>query len=88
MKGGITMSVISIHPIEYLRKHSDHEYITDKFFGLVILIIATLCLGGGLYNTLAQLNTFKLGMAEHIYMNPFPYEMPDVMFSPMSGFPL
>ena len=62
------MSVISIHPIEYFREHLDHEYIRDKFFELVILIIATLCLVGGLYNTLAQLNTVKLFNGRtHIY---------------------
>lgn len=80
------MSTLSIHPIEYLREHLDHEYIREKFFELVVLIIATVCLAGGLNNTIAQLGNFKLGMAEHIYMNPFPYEMPDVVFSPMSGF--
>ena len=82
------MSVISIHPIEYFREHVHHEYIRDKFFELIILIIATLCLGGGLYKTFSQLNNFEIGMAEHIYMNPFFYEMPDVAFSPMIGFSL
>ena len=57
----------------------------------IIIILTLLCilvLAGGLYNTLAQLSAVESETASHANMNPFLYEMPDVVVDPMPGIPL
>ena len=49
------------------------------------MVVLTLCLAGGLYNTLAQLDNVEPGTKEHTSATPFPNEMPDVIMSPMPG---
>jgi len=41
-------------------------------------------LGGGLYNTLANLDTVE-EVQEYAAMDPFPYEMPEVVMYPAPG---
>jgi flagellar basal body-associated protein FliL len=55
---------------------------------IIIMVLFTLCLAGGMYNTLAQLDNVEPETADHAYMNPFPYEMPNVVVDPMLGIPL
>jgi hypothetical protein len=55
---------------------------------IVIMVLFTLCLAGGLYNTLAQLDNVEPGTTEHTSATPFPHGMPDVIMSPMPGVPL
>ena len=57
----------------------------------IVILIALLSLGllgGGLYTTLANLDTVEPEMNEYVAMNPFPYEMPDVVMDPPTGFSL
>ena len=82
------MSTLSIHPIEYLREHVDHAHITKKLLRLVMLIALTFCLAGGLYNTLAYINTAERDVVTQTYMNAFPSEMPDVAIYPLVNAPL
>ena len=51
----------------------------------IILIAVTI---GGLYSTFAQLGNVEAETTEHTSINPFSYEMPDVIMSPMPGVPL
>jgi len=82
------MSTLSIHPIEYLREHVDYAHITKKLLRLVMLIVLTLCLVGGLYKTRAYINTTERDVVTQTYTNAFPSEMPDVVIEPMNGFPV
>jgi len=84
MKGDITMTTLSIHPIEYLREHADHTHIMTKLVRLLMLIGCMLCLIGAA----TYLNTPERNVVTHTYMNAFPAEMPDVVVEPMSGFPV
>ena len=57
----------------------------------IIILIALLSLGmlgGGLYTTLANLSTVEPEMNEFAAINPFPYEMPDLVIDPATGFSL
>ena len=55
----------------------------------IIILIALLALSlGGLYTTLAQLDNVEAETTEHTSINPFPYEMPNVVMNPMYGVPL
>jgi len=82
------MSTLSIHPIEYLREHVDYAHITKKLLRIVLLIGFTLLLVGGLYNTLAYINTAERDVVTQTYMNAFPSEMPDVAIYPLVNAPL
>ena len=54
---------------------------------LVILMVSIILgmLGGSLYTTLAKLDTVGEEVNEYASLNPFPYEMPDVVMPPMPG---
>ena len=55
----------------------------------IIFLIALLALAvGGLYTTFAQLDNVEGETTEYTSINPFPYEMPNVVMNPMSGVPL
>ena len=57
----------------------------------IIILIALLSLGmlgGGLYTTLANLNSAEPEMSDYTSMNAFPYEMPDLVIDPATGFSL
>ena len=54
---------------------------------LIILTVLTLLgmAGGGLYTTLANLDTVEDEVNEYASMDPFPYEMPEVVMYPAPG---
>jgi hypothetical protein len=55
----------------------------------IIVLITLIALAmGGLYSTFAQLGNVEAETTEHTSVNSFPYEMPDVIMSPMSGISL
>jgi hypothetical protein len=55
----------------------------------IIILIALLAFAvGGLYTTFAQLDNVEGETTEHTSINPFPYEMPNVVMNPMYGVPL
>jgi hypothetical protein len=57
----------------------------------LIILIALLSLGllgGGLYTTIANLDTVEPDVNGFAAMNPFPYDMPDVVMDPPTGFSL
>ena len=57
----------------------------------IIILIALLSLGllgGELYTTLANLDTVEQDANDYAAMNPFPYEMPDMVIDPPTGFSL
>ena len=55
----------------------------------IIVLITLIALAmGGLYSTLAQFGNVEAETTEHTSINPFSYEMPDVIMSPMPGVPL
>ena len=54
------------------------------FFLIALLALAV----GGLYTTFAQLDNVEGETTEHTSINPFPYEMPNVVMNPMYGVPL
>lgn len=57
----------------------------------IIILIALLSLGmlgGGLYTTLANLDNGETDANDYAAMNPFPYEMPDMVIDPATGFSL
>ena len=55
----------------------------------IIILIASLAVAvGGLYTTFAQLDNVEGETTEHTSINPFPYEMPNVVMNPMYGVPL
>ncbi len=52
----------------------------------IIILITLIALAmGGLYSTFAQLGNVEAETTEHTSINPFSYEMPDVIMSPMPG---
>ena len=57
---------------------------------LTILVALTVLgmVGGGLYNTVANLDAVEEEVSEYASMNPFPYEMPDVIMDPATGYSL
>ena len=57
---------------------------------LTILVALTVLgmVGGGLYNTVAKLDVVDEEVSEYASMNPFPYEMPDVVMDPATGYSL
>ncbi len=59
-----------------------------KIFVILMVLIVFGIIGGGLYNTLAKLDVVDEEVSECASMNPFPYEMPDVVMDPMYGVPL
>ena len=57
----------------------------------IIILIALLSLGmlgGGLYTTLANLDTVEPDAKDYAGMTPFPYEMPEIVIDPATGFSL
>jgi hypothetical protein len=57
---------------------------------LTILVALTVLgmVGGGLYNTVANLDAVEEEVSEYASMDPFPYEMPDVVMDPATGYSL
>lgn len=51
---------------------------------IVLMILFTISLAGGLYNTLAQLDNVGQEMTDYIYMEQFPCEMPDLTLNPIA----
>ena len=51
---------------------------------LTVLILIGMA-GGGLYTTLANLDTVE-EVQEYAAMDPFPYEMPEVVMYPAPGY--
>jgi len=57
----------------------------------VVILIALLSLDllrGGLVTTLANLDTVEPDVNEYAELNPFPYEMSDLVIDPATGFSL
>ena len=59
-----------------------------KTFTILMVLIALGMIGGGLYHTLANLGAVEEEVSEYASMNPFPYEMPDVVIDPATGYSL
>ena len=59
-----------------------------KTLTILMVLIALSMIGGGLYNTLANLDVVDEEANEYVSMNPFPYEMPDVVMDPATGYSL
>ena len=57
-----------------------------KTFIILMVLIVFGVIGEGLYNTLAKLDAVKEEVSEYASMNPFPYEMPDVVIDPATGY--
>ena len=59
-----------------------------KILTIMMVLIALGMIGGGLYNTLANLDAVEEEVSECASMNPFPYDMPDVVMDPPTGYSL
>ena len=59
-----------------------------KTFIILIVLIVFGMIGGELYNTLAKLDAVEEEVSEYASMNPFPYEMPDIVMDPATGYSL
>ena len=55
---------------------------------IILSLVFTFSIVGGLYNTLAQLNKLETVSEEGVYGDQCPDQMPDVVLDPMVGFPL
>ena len=56
---------------------------------IILITLLSLCLlGGGLYSTPANLGIITPEGNEYAVINPFPYEMPEVVIDPVPGFSL
>lgn len=77
------MSTVAINPIEYLRKHIDHAHIAKTVLRLVLAIGFMLFMVGGLYSTLANINTAKRDVVVQTYTYAFPSSMPNVVIYPL-----
>jgi len=53
---------------------------------ILTVLIALGMIGGGLYTTLANLDTVEEEVEEYALMNAFPYEMPDIVMYPAPGY--
>jgi hypothetical protein len=55
---------------------------------ILTVLIALGMIGGGLYTTLANLDTVEeeVEVEEYALMNAFPYEMPDIVMYPAPGY--
>ena len=51
---------------------------------VVLMIVFTMSLVGGLYNTLAQLDNVQQETTDYAQMKKIPYIIPDVVLSPMT----
>ena len=49
---------------------------------IIIIVLFTVGLCGGLYNTLANLGNTELEVKDCAYTDSFSYEMPDIVFNP------
>ena len=59
-----------------------------KTLTILMVLIALSMVGGGLYNTLANLDAVEEKAIEHASLNPFTYEMPDIVMDPAPGYSL
>ena len=59
-----------------------------KLFTILMVLIVFGMIGGGLYNTLDKLDAVEEEVSDCASMNPFPYEMPDVVMDPVVGYSL
>lgn len=55
---------------------------------ILITLLSLGLLGGGLYTTLANLDTVEPEMNNYAAMTPFLYDMPDMVIDPATGFSL
>ena len=55
---------------------------------VILSLIFTIIVAGGLYGTVSQLDKEETVSLEQGYMNQFPDPMPDVALVPMTGHPL
>jgi hypothetical protein len=53
---------------------------------ILITLLSLGILGGGLYTALANLDSVEPEMNEYAAMDLFPYEMPDVIMYPGTGY--
>ena len=51
---------------------------------IVLMVVFTIALAGGLYNTLAHLDTVEKKTADYSDVTQFPGEMPDIVLSPVT----
>ncbi len=58
-----------------------------KKVAIILTVLLTLGLVGGLYYAFAQIDKTETETAEVVATNPFPYEMPDVIIHPIPGVP-
>ena len=59
-----------------------------RIFIILVFSILFGMIGGGLYNTLANLDAVDKEAIKYTLMNPFPDEMPDVFMDPATGYSL
>ena len=59
-----------------------------KTLTILMVLITLSMIGGGLYNTLANLDVIEEEVNEYASMSPFPYEMPDIVMDPAPGYSL
>ncbi len=59
-----------------------------KKTALILVILLTLGLVGGLYYAFAQIDKAEPETAEVLTTNPFPYDMPDINMHPVPLVPL
>ena len=55
-----------------------------KKIAIVIMVLFTIGLAGGLYNTLAHLDTIGQETTGYSNVTQFPYEVPDIVLSPVT----
>ena len=59
-----------------------------KTFIILMVLIVLGVIGGGCSAPLAKLDAVEEEVGECASMNPFPYEMPDVVMDPATGYSL
>jgi hypothetical protein len=59
-----------------------------KKIAIVIMVLFTIGLAGGLYNTFAHLNDVGQEVINQAYVEQLPPGMPDMAFNPVSVIPL
>ena len=59
-----------------------------KILTILVALIVLGMVGGGLYNTVAKLDAVEEEVREYASMNPFSYEMPDLVMDPPTGYSL
>ncbi len=55
---------------------------------IVIMVLFTVSLTGGLYHTLSHLNDVGQEVTNQAYVEQLPFDMPDMAFNPVPVIPL